>query len=214
VPLDEDNPSPANAYAISKLATELIALRLGRLHGIPSVVLRYSNTQGPRQSPYNGYSGVLRLFTNRLLRGHAPVLYEDGRQRRDYVHIDDAVDATMRVLDDPRADYGTFNVGGRRVTTVRQYAKILADRLHFDGELVERGEYRVGDCRHSVSSVARLMALGWTPTRTLERIVADYLDWVRGRSFDHPMAERAHQVMRARGVIQKAAASAATAGAR
>jgi len=200
--LVEEHTAPANAYGISKLSEELVALRLGRVHGIPSVALRCSITQGPRQSPFNAYSGVLRIFMQRLLRGHAPLLFEDGSQQRDYVHIDDVVDAAMLVMDDPRADYEALNVGGRRVTTVRQYAKVLADRLRYEGEPFQSGEYRIGDNRHSVSSVEKLMALGWRPTRNLERIISDYLDWVRSRPLDLATIEQADRVMRSRGVVR------------
>ena len=94
--LSEESVNPYNQYAVSKLAEERIALGLGWLHGIPSVALRYSITQGPRQSLFNQYSGICRIFVGRALQGNPLVVYEDGYQTRDFVHIKDVVDANMR----------------------------------------------------------------------------------------------------------------------
>ena len=97
--LRESYVNPYNQYAVSKLSEEQIALGLGWLHGIPTVALRYSITQGPRQSLYNQYSGICRIFVGRALRKEPLVIYEDGFQTRDFVHVDDVVDANMCVLD-------------------------------------------------------------------------------------------------------------------
>ena len=90
--------NPQNAYGMSKLAQEMIAINLGRRYGIPTVALRYSIVQGPRQSVYNAYSGACRIFCLSYLLGQAPVLYEDGEAIRDYVNIEDVVDANVLVL--------------------------------------------------------------------------------------------------------------------
>ena len=104
--------NPQNAYGMSKLGEEMVAVNLGRRYGIPTVALRYSIVQGPRQSVYNAYSGACRIFCLSYLQGIAPVLYEDGEAIRDYVNIDDVVDANVLVLDDDRAAGRVFNVGG------------------------------------------------------------------------------------------------------
>lgn len=110
----EEFAHPFNPYAISKYFEELIAIRFGRLLGIPSVALRYSITQGPRQSMFNQYSGICRIFTLRYLRGDAPVIFEDGQQTRDFVHVRDVVAANLLVATDDRANYQAFNVGSGR----------------------------------------------------------------------------------------------------
>ena len=104
--------NPQNAYGMSKLGEEMVAINLGRRYGIPTVALRYSIVQGPRQSVYNAYSGACRIFCLSYLLGVAPTLYEDGGAIRDYVNIDDVVDANVLVLDDDRAVGRVFNVGG------------------------------------------------------------------------------------------------------
>jgi dTDP-L-rhamnose 4-epimerase len=202
--LDEDAHNPCNAYAVSKLAEELTALRLGRLHGIPTVALRYSITQGPRQSLFNGYSGICRIFCSRLLNGQPPLLFEDGEQRRDYVHIADVVEANWLVLNYACADYQAFNVGSGQATTVREYAAALIAKMGRDVEPRVPGEYRLGDNRHSVSSIARLQALGWRPQRTLANIFEDYLTWVREQGDIGAYFAEADRQMRAGGVVRRA----------
>src|SRR6266705_3091573 len=108
--LEESHVNPYNQYAVSKLAEEKAALGLGWLHGIPTVALRYSITQGPRQSLFNQYSGICRIFVGRALKGEPLVIYEDGLQTRDFVHIEDVVEANMLVLESEAANFQAFNV--------------------------------------------------------------------------------------------------------
>ena len=115
--------NPQNAYGMSKLAEEMVAINLGRRYGIPTVALRYSIVQGPRQSVYNAYSGACRIFCLSYLLGKAPVLYEDGEAIRDYVNIEDVVDANVLVLWDDRAAGRVFNVGGGQPVTTREFAE-------------------------------------------------------------------------------------------
>lgn len=204
--LSEQYHNPCNAYAISKLAEELAAVRLGKLHGIPSVALRYSIVQGPRQSLYNQYSGICRIFCLRLLSGLAPIVYEDGYQKRDYTHIDDVVAANMAVLKNDRADYQVFNVGSGLEITVRDYAAALIDKLGSDLEPIIPGEYRVGDNRHSISDISRLKELGWEPRKGLAEIFEDYLTWIRSQGTVGEYFREADRMMREQGVVKQAAA--------
>src|SRR5208282_5363491 len=115
--LREEHNNPYNQYAVSKLAGEKAALGLGWLHGIPTVALRYSITQGPRQSLFNQYSGICRIFVSRALAGDPLVIYEDGLQTRDFVHVQDVVNANMLALEKDAANAQAFNVGGGRSTS-------------------------------------------------------------------------------------------------
>jgi dTDP-L-rhamnose 4-epimerase len=174
----EEHSNPYNQYAVSKLAEEKLALGLGWLHEIPTVALRYSITQGARQSLYNHYSGVCRIFFSRMLRNQPVVIYEDGYQTRDFVHVQDVVDANMLVLDNEEANFQAFNVGSGKRTTVLEYATAVRQRLSSSVELQIAGEYRRGDNRHSVSSIQKLSSLGWRPRRDLSMIMNDFLDWI------------------------------------
>jgi dTDP-L-rhamnose 4-epimerase len=176
--LDELYPNPFNAYGVSKFALDKTALGLGWLHGIPTAVLRYSITQGRRQSLYNHYSGICRIFVSRALTNKPLILYEDGFQTRDFVHVDDVVDANMTVLAKQEADFEVYNVGSGMATTVRDYASMLKTKLGLDLECSIPGQYRRGDNRHSVSSIEKLNRLGWVPKRNLENIIDDFLTWI------------------------------------
>ncbi len=113
LPTDESVVNPNNQYAVSKYCQELYALKLGGKYDIPTVLLRYSITQGPRQSFFNAYSGILRTFSLQLLNGRSPTIYEDGRQLRDYVHVSDVARANVLVMEQDAANYRAFNVGRR-----------------------------------------------------------------------------------------------------
>lgn len=205
--LEEIYANPYNPYALSKYSEELVALRLGRRIGVPTVALRYSITQGARQSLYNQYSGVCRIFTLRLLSGEPPIVFEDGRQERDYVHVDDVVDANLLVLSREDADGEAFNVGGDRAVTVLDYARALAERIGKRIAPSLTGEYRVGDNRHSVSSVEKLQRLGWRPKKGLSEILDDYLGWVRSLGeIDPALFAAADRAMRDKAVIRRAKA--------
>jgi len=178
--LEEPYPNPLSPYGTSKYAQEITALKLANLLDIPCVALRYSITQGPWQSLFNQYSGIARIFTLRLLHEKRPIVFEDGLLQRDYVHVQDVVEANWLVTRDDRAVGQAFNVGSGKATTVLEYANKLADKLGKTVEPEVPGIYRLGDARHSVSSIEKLRGLGWEPRRSLDEILEDFLAWVDG----------------------------------
>lgn len=198
----EEFANPYNQYAISKYAQELTAIRLGKLHDIPTVALRYSITQGPRQSLYNQYSGICRIFCLRLLNNLPPIIYEDGQQKRDYIHLNDVVDANITVLEKDEANYEVFNVGSGKTTTVLEYAEKLSQKLGKDIKPLIPGEYRLGDNRHSVSSIEKLKKLGWSPQKSLNVIFDDYINWLKSMGDISDYFSEAEKAMRSSGVIR------------
>jgi dTDP-L-rhamnose 4-epimerase len=199
---DERVVAPHNSYGLSKRDQEEIALKLGRRYGIPSVAMRYSIVQGPRQSFRNAYSGALRSFAVRVLSGRPPVLYEDGEQLRDYASIHDVVRANLLVFEDARADFQVFNVGADRRVTVRELAAmtITAAGRNLEPELP--GLYRVGDTRHIVSDVSRLRALGWAPQVSQREAVDEYLAWAAEQPDLRDTFAEAQARMQAAGVLR------------
>lgn len=178
-PTNETVANPQNQYGISKIAEEKIALHLGKRYGIPSVAMRYSIVQGPRQSFYNAYSGACRVFCLAFHQGVDPQIFEDGQQVRDFVNIHDVVDANLLVLDDDRADYEMFHVGGDKAITVAEFAEVVAGVFGRDDyEALPSGRYRFGDTRHIFSDVSKLKSLGWSPSRNVQDSVEAYREWL------------------------------------
>jgi dTDP-L-rhamnose 4-epimerase len=197
--------NPQNVYGMSKLAEEMVAINLGRRYNIPTVALRYSIVQGPRQSVYNAYSGACRIFCLSYLLGRAPILYEDGGALRDYVNIEDVVNANVLVLSDDRAAGRVFNVGGGKAVSTRKFADIVMRQYGSDKPGVVTGEYRFGDTRHILSDISALRALGWEPQRTPAESVAAYAAWLQGMEGLEGVLAEADARMRALGVVRKAA---------
>ncbi len=199
---DESVVMPHNSYALSKRDQEDIALKLGRRYGIPSVALRYSIVQGPRQSFRNAYSGVLRSFAVRILTGKSLVLFEDGNQLRDYVSVHDVVRANLLTLADSRADYQAFNVGGDRRVSVREIATLVTEAVGRPEVLSCPGWYRVGDTRHIYSDVSKLRSLGWRPMVSMADIVEEYLAWASSQADLRDTFAPAQVAMQESGVLR------------
>src|SRR6201996_9241253 len=196
--------NPQNSYGMSKLGEEMFAINLGRRYDIPTTAFRYSIVQGPRQSVYNAYSGACRIFCLSYLQGVAPTLYEDGGAIRDYVNINDVVDANVLVLQDERAAGRVFNVGGGQAVTTREFSDIVM-RQYGSAEPGEvTGEYRFGDTRHILSDISALQGLGWQPQRTPADSVAAYAAWLKGMDGLDGVLTEANARMRALGVVRKA----------
>ena len=199
---DESRVNPANSYGISKYSQELIGLTLGKRYSIPTICLRYSIVQGARQSPYNLYSGALRAFAVSIHSGKEPLIYEDGKQLRDYVNIEDVVRANLLALEDSRTDYQVYNVGGGKAYTVFDLANMVARALGKKVKNKASGKFRLGDTRHITSDISKLKALGWQPINSIEKSVKDYLNWLSTIEIRENMVEYAQKRMETLKVIQ------------
>jgi len=145
--------------------------------------MRYSIVQGSRQSFYNAYSGACRIFCLAFHQGKEPQIYEDGNQIRDFVNIHDVVDANLLVLEDDRANYEMFNVGGGAPITVKHFAETVAEVFGVqDYEPKPCGKYRFGDTRHIWSDISKLESLGWKPSRTIYDSIVEYKEWLNSAS--------------------------------
>jgi len=204
LPIDESRVNPHNQYAVSKYCQEVYALTLGKRFGIPTVVLRYSITQGPRQSFYNAYSGILRIFVTRLLQNLPPIIYEDGKQLRDYVYVGDVAAANLLAMESNTANYQIYNVGGSEPISVSEYVKLLLRVLGKDVAPKIRGEFRFGDARHIISDISKIGKLGWQPRTSLEQIISEYLEWAIEQPEIKDFYAEAEKVMKRMGVIRAA----------
>jgi dTDP-L-rhamnose 4-epimerase len=202
VPTPESKtPSLKSVYALTKFDQERLCLMIGEAYRVPTVAARFFNVYGPRQALSNPYTGVLAIFASRLLNGRAPVIYEDGEQRRDFVSVYDVARALRLALEVPAAAGQAFNIGSGQSASVREIAGRLAAML--DAEDIEpeiTGTHRVGDIRHCFADITRARrVLGYEPQIALEAGLMELAGWLSGQRASDRVAE-AHAELAARGL--------------
>lgn len=179
VATDEDKPLyPTSIYAINKRDHEEMFLAFGQAYGIPAVALRFFNIYGSRQALSNPYTGVAAIFCGRMLGSQPPLIYEDGGQKRDFVHVSDIVQACQLAMADDQADQGVFNVGSGRPISVLEVFHVLARELGWAGGAELTAKFRAGDIRHCYADITRLRGLGYEPRVAFEQGVGELVGWV------------------------------------
>jgi len=157
-------PELASVYALTKFDQERLCLVLGQAYSIPTVALRFFNVYGPRQALSNPYTGVLAIFASRLLNNQAPLLFEDGEQRRDFVSVHDVAEACVLALQSHEAVGQVINVGSGEPRSVLSVAHDIASVIKRPLEPEVTGKYRVGDIRHCFADISRAQhLLGYRP---------------------------------------------------
>ncbi|HVU50015.1 MAG TPA: NAD-dependent epimerase/dehydratase family protein [Polyangia bacterium] len=202
VPTSEAHPfATASVYALSKLDQERLSLMLGQAYGVDAVALRLFNVYGPRQALSNPYTGVLAIFSARLLNGSPPLVNEDGLQRRDFVSVRDVVDAFILALERPGVGGRVFNVASGEAVTIRDVASRMAALLGRD-DLVPTvtEQYRVGDIRHCFADIGNARAsLGFEPRVRFDDGLRELASWLEGQMAEDRV-ERARQELASRGL--------------
>jgi dTDP-L-rhamnose 4-epimerase len=202
-------PTPVSApatgetpYALSKLIQERLALATGRRTGIPTVALRYAITYGPRQSLFNPYTGVVSIFSTRLLNNLPPLLYEDGQQIRDFIFVEDVARANLHVMTESAADGRAFNVGSGIGVRMAELAHVLADTYERPFAPAVVGDYRPGDARHIIHDISELSDLGFPPPTPLSAGIKRFAAWIGSQGDVQEYFTEAHQKLRDCGVVQ------------
>jgi dTDP-L-rhamnose 4-epimerase len=203
VPTPESKtPMPESLYALSKYDQETMCLLFGRAYDLPVTALRFFNVYGERQALSNPYTGVLAIFAARYLHGRPPVIFEDGRQRRDFVHVRDLADGCVRALECAAARDQVFNLGGGTAYTVLEIAERLARTLG-KSDLPPKisGAYRAGDIRNCFADISKAAAvLGYRPRISLEAGLEGLCTWLEGRT-DEDRSDAADQELRKHGLV-------------
>jgi UDP-glucose 4-epimerase len=178
---EEMLPRPLSPYAIQKLAGEHYCQRFTALYGLETVVLRYFNVFGPRQDASSSYAGVIPLFVSALVRGRAALIYGDGRQTRDFVHVRDVVAANRAAASAAGAQGLVLNVGRGEAVSVRELFEAIARELGAEGIRPNYAAERPGDVRHSRADASRAKrVLGWSAAISLPEGLKDTVAWYRG----------------------------------
>jgi dTDP-L-rhamnose 4-epimerase len=194
-------PSLSSIYALNKYAQERMCLITGKAYGIPTVALRFFNAFGPRQALSNPYTGVLAIFAARLLNGRPPLVFEDGRQRRDFVHVHDVARACRMALEAEQA-HDVFNVGSGQSRTILSVAEDLAEvmgRRDIAPELTRK--YRAGDIRHCFADMEKSRdVLGFEPRVAFRDGLEELAEYLADQIADD-QAERATKELQQRGLV-------------
>jgi len=203
VPTPESKPAaPESIYALSKYDQEMMCLIFGRCYGLPVAALRFFNVYGERQALSNPYTGVLAIFAARYLNGRPPVIFEDGRQQRDFVHVRDLARGCVLALEKPEARDTVFNLGSgeaRSIGEIAQRLGVVLGRAHLEPEV--RGRYRAGDIRNCFADISRAKAvLGYRPEVPLETGLAELGGWLEGQRTED-RTEAADDELRRRGLV-------------
>jgi dTDP-L-rhamnose 4-epimerase len=192
VPTGEDKrPDLASIYALTKYAQERAVMIFGDVYETEAVALRLFNVFGAGQALSNPYTGVLANFASRLAKGARPTVFEDGAQRRDFVHVEDVARAFRQAWEVPAAAGQVFNVGSGRAYTITQVAELLAREMGREDLAPEvLGKSRAGDIRNCFADISKARdVLGFTPQRRLETSLGPFVDWVRGETVEDRNAQ-------------------------
>lgn len=203
-PTDESAQlSPASFYGLTKQMQEQMVLMFGRVLGIPSLALRFQNVYGPGQSLINPYTGILSVFFNAASAGEELNVFEDGRAARDFVYIDDVVEAVVRSIEVPVDSPVVLNVGSGVETSILEMAHLMTRLLQSDSPVRVSGNYRIGDIRSNVADLALAQAvLGFRPGWALEDGLARYLEWAGAQPRLDNRYGASVAEMRARGLLR------------
>lgn len=198
----EGHVDPTNQYAISKYTQELIGIRLGKIHNIPTAALRCSIVHGQRQSIKNLYSGALRVFALQIQNNQKILLFEDGEMLRDFVSVKDVARAYYLAATNPKSDYQVYNVGGGKAYSIKQLAQMVAKELGHELKF-ELGSYRVGDVRHEVSDISKIREIGWKPEISEVESVREFLAWFLKHKTSVREINKVFSEMKKKGVLKK-----------
>ena len=183
VPTDESKPVDlASIYALTKYAQEREVLIYGEAYGVDAVALRLFNVFGPGQALSNPYTGVLANFASRLANGQRPMIFEDGEQQRDFVHVRDVARAFRLALEHPEASGEVINIGGGEPYAIREVAELLAAAMgvpELGPEIMQKA--RSGDIRNCFADIGKARRLlGYEPRFRLQDSLSEIVEWVRG----------------------------------
>lgn len=189
-------PCLSSVYALSKYDQERLCLMIGKAYNIPTVALRFFNVYGTRQALSNPYTGVLAIFASRFLNDNAPLIFEDGQQKRDFVSVLDIARASRLAMETPEAVNDVFNIGSGQSYSIAEIAEKLARILRKDHITAEiTGKYRVGDIRHCFSDISKAKAfLGYEPEMTLEDGLFELAEWLEGQTAEDKVNEMSREL--------------------
>jgi dTDP-L-rhamnose 4-epimerase len=194
---------PSSVYGITKQNQEDLIMTVCPTIGISPVALRYQNVYGAGQSLKNPYTGILSIFSN-LIRQYKPInIFEDGLESRDFVYIDDVVDATILAIENEKSNNQIFNVGTGRANTVIEVAQTLIKNYSITVDLNITGNYRLGDIRHNFADITKIKSmLGFMPKVSFETGIDKFTKWVLSQEVEQDLYEKSLMELKSKGLLK------------
>lgn len=204
LPTDEDSKiHPISIYGITKQNQEQMIMTVCGALGIAAVSLRFQNVYGKGQSLLNPYTGILSIFSSQIINGQAINIFEDGKESRDFIYVDDAVEAVVKSIENEKADGEIFNVGTGIQTTVYEVAEGLRNLYNKDIELNISGQFRVGDIRHNFADISKIQSkLDFQPVVTFKEGLLKFADWVLQQDVQEIKFKESIEEMKTKGFLK------------
>jgi dTDP-L-rhamnose 4-epimerase len=200
---EESKIHPSSVYGITKQNQEQMIMTVCPTLGIAPVAFRYQNVFGPGQSLKNPYTGILSIFSTQIKNGNGINIFEDGKETRDFVYIDDVVDATILGIEKDAADGEVFNVGTGVATDVISVATNLIKNYGVDVPLTISGNYRLGDIRHNYADLTKIISkLGFEPKYSFEAGLKEFTNWVNTQEVEKDNYQKSIDEMKAKGLYK------------
>ncbi|SDF71797.1 SDR family NAD(P)-dependent oxidoreductase [Sporolituus thermophilus] len=203
LPTDEESKtSPSSFYGLTKYVQEQMILMFAKSIGISAFALRYQNVYGPGQSLHNPYTGILAIFSNRARLNSPIYIFEDGLESRDFVYIDDVVEATYRCIAPQASGVEVLNVGSGQRITVNEVVREIVEFFNSGSEVLITGEFRDGDIRHNIADLTKInRILGYRPCWDFRRGIKEFLNWAQSQQVGSDNYTKSLDEMRERGLM-------------
>lgn len=204
LPTDEESElHPTSVYGFTKQSQEALAMIAGEALGIPVVAFRFQNVYGPGQSLKNPYTGILSIFSTRIKNGNDLNIFEDGKETRDFVYIDDVTDAVILGLEEENGNFQILNVGSGEGLTVIEIAETLKNKYQASVEIEVSGNYRLGDIRHNLGDLTKIRSLlGYEPKVCFHDGISRFADWVGAQAVEEDCYEQSISEMMEKGLYR------------
>jgi dTDP-L-rhamnose 4-epimerase len=204
LPTDEESKiHPSSIYGITKYNQEQMVMTACSAVGIAPVSLRFQNVYGEGQSLLNPYTGILSIFSSQILNGKPVNIFEDGKESRDFIHVDDAVEAVVESIENAAADGEIFNVGTGVSTSVADVAQDLKDLYNKNTEITISGQFRLGDIRHNYADITKIRSkLNFDPEISFKEGLSRFTAWVMQQNIQEINLKGSLEEMKSRGLLK------------
>ena len=200
---EESKIHPSSVYGITKQNQEQMVLNVCKSINVSAIAYRYQNVYGPGQSLKNPYTGILSIFSTQIRNGNNINIFEDGNESRDFVFIDDVVEATVLGIQNFDVSFDSFNVGSGVQTTVKQVAETLKKNYDSNIDINISGDFRLGDIRHNFADLSKIKEkLDFTPQYSFEEGVAKFVKWVLSQEVNEDKYSKSINEMKAKGLFK------------